>query len=821
MSLFGPPNIEKLTAKPDIAGLIKALGYEKDAGVRQAAAKALITFGASAMEDLAPALQDKNVYIRHGAAWVLGRTSDKRAVPLLLPLLKDPKPSIREVAASSLGNLGDGIAVESLIQMLQDENNGVRKAAARALGELHDSKAVDPLINMLGISMPVDPLISILGISTPDDEIRAIASWALGEIKDSRSVEPLIRAAQKDSSKLVRESAAWALGQLGDARAMDPLVSLLKDQYETVRTMAAQSLEQLGWTPGANAESAQFLVLRGEWERCIEIGAPAVEPLIEALRSNTDRDARKAAALSLGRIRDRRAIEPLIAAIDPNSYESHPVSIAAVTALGMLGDEQAVKPLIAVLHASWGIGAAAARVLIQIGSPAVEPLQVLLRSTRDPEAGQMIRLLLAQIGDARVLEMVIPMLEDRDAEIVEIAAGGLIKMGAAAVQPLLMAIRPYGKLSSTNAHATARQVLIKIGSASKEAFLDALHDQNSYVRQGAAGLLDELGWKPDDGEAGAWYWMAKLEWKKCLALRAHAAAPLLAALKDQDTKIRQDAMTAIGQLEHPESIRMLVSALVDQEIRERVGEALKILGINAVPPLIAALKEENEELRAAAALVLGQIRDEQALEPLVDLLETGKEPTSRVAAARALGALGGQNAIEPLYQAFKDEQEEVRLEAAIILGRMGDARAFGPLRVAASNGSSTASREMNALIKNLQLRNWEPDKDEQGAWYWITTGKWEECIPLGAASIDPLIAMLKSSEWKVQQSASRTLVAIHAKGSLDEKVRQKILDQRAVITQPHADSHEDSHADNYNGVCGVNDHTDYSSSNGIGVDFPL
>jgi hypothetical protein len=39
--LFGPPNVEKLKAKRDVKKLIKALNYEKNASVRQAAAEAL------------------------------------------------------------------------------------------------------------------------------------------------------------------------------------------------------------------------------------------------------------------------------------------------------------------------------------------------------------------------------------------------------------------------------------------------------------------------------------------------------------------------------------------------------------------------------------------------------------------------------------------------------------------------------------------------------------------------------------------------------------------------------------------------------------
>ncbi|MBI3175231.1 MAG: HEAT repeat domain-containing protein [Chloroflexi bacterium] len=822
MPIFGPPNIEKLTAKRDIDGLIKALGYEKDAGIRQAAAKALISFGALAFNELAAALQDKNLNIRHGAAWVLGRAGDKRAVPFLLPMLKDPHPFIRQAAADSLGELGDGMAVGPLIHLSQDENNGVRKAVARALGELHDPKAVDTLISMLGISEVQDPLIKLLRISTPDAEIRAIAAWALGEIKDSRSVEALILAVQKDASEQVRKSAAWALGQLGDPRAIAPLTTLFMDTYEDVRAMAAQSLEQLGWIPEENAMGAQYWILQGQWESCIKIGAPAVEPLIETVQSNQNRDVRRAAALSLGRIRDPRAVEPLIKVIDVKDYTDHPISIAAATALGMLGDERAVQPLISILHASWGIGEAAARSLVQIGAPAVQPLQAQLQSTRDPEIKLLIRLILAQIGDPRALEAVLPLLEEHNTEIVDIANAGLIRMGTAAVASLLLAIRPYNStFQSTPAREAAKQVLLKIGADSKQGFVDALHHGNYYVRLGAADMLDKLGWNPDDGEAGAWYWSVKHEWDKCLALEAHAAAPLLAVLKNDDSKSRQDALIALRQLKHPNAIGMLVSALVDKPIREPVEDALRTTGAKAVPQLIAALNDENEELRAAAALILGQIHDEQALQPLIHLLQTGRESASRIAAAKALGMLGNQKALEPLHQATKDEQGEARIEIAIILGRMGDRRALEPLCDALKDERETVrstavdvleslgdARAVEPLLSILANRKW---------WDAIHTRIIKALGSIGdARAIEPLISILNDPVWSVRHTAANSLVRIYASGKANEAATKQILAYRDSILQPHSDYHSDSTES-----CGFVHHDNQHDSGGIGVDFPL
>ena len=59
MPFFRKPNIEKLKAKNNVKGLIKALRY-KDLGVRDSAASALAQIGADAVPVLSEALRDKN-----------------------------------------------------------------------------------------------------------------------------------------------------------------------------------------------------------------------------------------------------------------------------------------------------------------------------------------------------------------------------------------------------------------------------------------------------------------------------------------------------------------------------------------------------------------------------------------------------------------------------------------------------------------------------------------------------------------------------------------------------------------------------------------
>ena len=77
------------------------------------------------------------------------------------------------------------------------------------------------------------------------------------------------------------------------------------------------------------------------------IAKQEVRGLIEALGNKKYGHVRAAAAEGLGKLRDSRAIGPLIAALKDKDYF---VRTAAVAALGELKDAQAQEPLIAALE---------------------------------------------------------------------------------------------------------------------------------------------------------------------------------------------------------------------------------------------------------------------------------------------------------------------------------------------------------------------------------------------------------------------------------------------------------------------------------------
>ena len=328
MFLFGPPNVEKMKARRDVNGLIKALGYKKDEYVRWYTARALGEIkDPRAVEPLIAALGDERSDVRQAAAEALGKIKDPRAVEPLIAALGDERSDMRQAAAKALGAIGDARAMEPLIAALKDAEWRVREAAAQALDHLGWEPAQDEIAGWYWIAkrdwdkcvalgaLTVEPLIAAL--KDAGWSVRADAAKALGKIGDPRVVEPLI-AALKDKDEYVRKAADEALVKIG-APAVEPLIAALKGENKDVRQAAAAILGRLGWQPGRDEAAGWYWMVKGDWHNCVALGSPAVKPLIAALKDESF-SVRRAAAEALGKIGDPRAVEPLIDALQDKEW---------------------------------------------------------------------------------------------------------------------------------------------------------------------------------------------------------------------------------------------------------------------------------------------------------------------------------------------------------------------------------------------------------------------------------------------------------------------------------------------------------------------
>lgn len=305
-----------------------------------------------AVDALIEALKNEDDSVRMDAVrdWAYQDISDPRAVDALIGALKDEDEDVRNYAAYALGDISDQRAIDALVGALKDQSEYVRQAAASALGDI-GSKTRWEGMTFLNSTKAIDPLIEAL--KDDCEWVRQSAAVALGQIGDARGMDPLITAL-KDESSYVRQAAAYALGSINDPRAVDALIEALKDEDEDVRSAAAMAL---GWFEDDERVADPLVEALQDEKSCVrvnvayalvELGKNEYFDLLIVALKNEDVKGRSEAAMALGNIRDPRAVDSLIEALetDPDYY----VKCEAAWALGWIGDPRAIDALTYVAY---------------------------------------------------------------------------------------------------------------------------------------------------------------------------------------------------------------------------------------------------------------------------------------------------------------------------------------------------------------------------------------------------------------------------------------------------------------------------------------
>lgn len=146
----------------------------------------------------------------------------------------------------------------------------------------------------------------------------------------------------------------------------------------------------------------------------------------------------------------------------------------------------------------------------------------------------------------------------------------------------------------------------------------------------------------------------------------------IAALKDEDWALREEAATLLGEFADPRGVTPLVDVLQDEDraVRDAATAALRKIGQAAVPTLISVLRHPNGNVQEAAVSILKDLADPRALDPLIGCL-TSLNWVVRMHAARGLGVLGKERAVPSLVPLLVDRVKAVRVEATDALARIG------------------------------------------------------------------------------------------------------------------------------------------------------
>jgi HEAT repeat protein/beta-lactamase regulating signal transducer with metallopeptidase domain len=179
---------------------------------------------------------------------------------------------------------------------------------------------------------------------------------------------------------------------------------------------------------------------------------------------------------------------------------------------------------------------------------------------------------------------------------------------------------------------------------------------------------------------------------------------LIARLKDENAEVRRAAANSLGRLEDTRAVPGLIAALKDPEprVRASVAEALAQLEDNrAIVPLADLLNDPSTEVRQSALDALSHFETSLPSAPIVRLLSDPDEEV-RHKAAHLTGKLRDRSATGALAKLVGDPSSDVRAAAIQAIGELGDPAAAVAVVPALSDADADVREQALRTIEELK-----------------------------------------------------------------------------------------------------------------------
>jgi HEAT repeat protein len=588
----------------------------------------------------------------------------------LIAQLEDPSWSVRRAVIAALAGIGEA-AVATLFEGLRhDRTDETRIAAtvdalAASAGDVESvliaNAAAAPaalaadIAQILGRRRNARSVSALIGLlEQADDNVAVAAIEALGRIGGRAAVDALVSAVERESF-FRTYPAIDVLGRSGDPRAVAPLARLLSNPQ-----FALEAARALGRTADRSAVAPLSELLLSPIDATVRVAAVALADLIDGheQRYGSSLVVRSALKQIATVTMVRRAAQALQSA-DKDER------LALCTLLGAFEHEAGASALTRMLDAGPAVAAAAAAALKELGLAASEQL----REALDQGDSGRRQVLLPILPHAGSVAEVVRCLDDPDGAVRALACDALARIGNPAVVPVLF---------------------------------EQLADPNPRVVQAAMAAIQSLGTKDSEALATAMA-QSPLPSARRAALRVlsyfgcEGAIDVFArATHDDDTRVRDVAITGLALLDHPRARALLLEAAARSGERDRVA-AMRGLGQSACAPevveaLLAGLADEQPWVRYYACQSLGKLGVNDAASAITARLDDAAGQV-RVAAVEALSHLESAIALAALRNAAASDDPDIQRAALIGLG-LAHHDASLPVVIAACRATSAATRQV-------------------------------------------------------------------------------------------------------------------------------
>ena len=705
--------LSELVAHPDAAVVIGILAAEKCYQPNVLAAvselRAKLGDGEAVVERLRQAMHHKDTAIQKEAVRYLGAMRNPELIPIfeetLAATTSTPEVAYRAIVAleQSIGSRDEvtsplsAAIVPGLQLALRNSSAQVRMHAAKLLGSIQAEAAIPDLVRLL---------------SDPNSYVKDTAIDALNRIGEP-AVAPLLEVLDTGARNLIPdEDTGFAAEYQYIASAY--IDGLWMKKYR-IGTLSA-TIQALGLLKSEDGVETLIDALANEelqdeaLAALVEMRGVAVLPMIDALKSGTD-EIRVKVADALGQIGDRRAVVPLIEAVDSDPYKE--VKALAAVGLGNMhargANNRAVIALTNALSYDDTTATNAAEALGKIAVTTEDTVQKLSIIAMDKNMRETLRIaaltaLWRLKPEAATQPMLLLMFSDETSPVLRAnAVKVLSRIQAPESLPVLLWVlsTQFDEISDFQRHMKREYKT-----------LDALRAQVDSF---------QIQWTPDYPRANYRTW---------------------GELKPIPSLVRSEVARALGIIKGETVVEPLANALRDDgraTVRQSAAWALgEVKGDDAIPPLVTALRKDKQgAVRQEAAIALGKIKGQKVVNPLVDVLKNDKYETTRFQAAKALleiqaGDKGLVDIIKKGLGSFDDGYEVQSVQDQVIASLIKD------------NNIPTAEFALDAL------------KSANDAWT-----RWALVHVIGASAkkvaVDAMLVELEHPSYVVRRRAAESL----------------------------------------------------------------
>src|ERR1051326_5933378 len=552
------------------------------------------------------------------------------------------------------------------------------------------------------------------------------------QIQQARSTDPDLR-----------QKAAWAVSHAEEERDYALMFELLGDKDWRVRKTIVDGFvrdpqpQVVTGLLDALADAENAGKRNSATEALVRVGAPAIGPIVDRLRRESDVDVRLSLVNLLGDLRSAEGFDMLLEILDGENDIN--VASSVVSSLGKYRDAAALPALLRVLqredlwlkfHAIEALGGSGDRPAL----PAILPLYN-EKSLRKPVLEAIGKI--ADVGTVSFLLRIIAEEEKlnltalREAEEDEIVALLLRVINVIGGRESIPSILPFLDHDNAMIRRLAIEILGDIADPrSLDYLLAKLDDADVASQQAAVNSISALVTSFPEIKSDVLAKIRKLEASASVPVKLNSLSvfvniqgegyhdELLLASKESDPTIRQKAVSLMGKFGEERFADQLVLSLADESTAVRLAAINAIVRLRpekGLEPLISSLEDSDVWIRTAAAQALGEYRHPAAIDPLIRHLENDVPPV-RIATIEALGKSGNERVKDVLFRCVYEADLEIRRAAILALGRIPGHEVFDYLMYAmtdadwrvraaaataiALRGDTTALPSLHAALKD-------------------------------------------------------------------------------------------------------------------------